>query len=109
MTVVAQDMLIHFPIALLVMIASWLFGRWLGAENMPAIWVGWFAGACACIMREVTQQEYRWIEQVGQGRRAQMPSLEGLKFWDWNAHSLLETLGALVLSALVALAIAKWR
>jgi len=108
MTAVALDMLPHFPIALLVMIASWHFGRWLGAANMPAIWGGWFAGACACIMREVTQQEYRWIERVGQGRRAHMPALEGLKFWDWNAHSLLETLGALGLSALVALAIAKW-
>lgn len=105
---VAQDMLVHFPIALLVMIASWLLGRSLGVANRPAIGTGWFAGACVCIMREVTQHEYRWIEAVGQGRRANMPALEGLKFWDWNMHSQLETLAALGLSALVALAIAKW-
>jgi hypothetical protein len=105
---VAQDMLVHFPIALVVMLAGWLLGRRLGVATAPAIWLGWFAGACSCTMREVTQHEYRWIEAVGQGRRANMPPLEGLKFWDWNGHSQVETLGALGLSALVALAIARW-
>lgn len=105
---VAHDMLVHVPIALIVMAASWVLGRRLGVASAPAIWTGWFAGAAACVMREVTQAEYRWIEAVGQGKRANMPALEGLKFWEWNAHSLIETLGALGLSALVALAVARW-
>jgi hypothetical protein len=37
----------------------------------------WAAGAAAAtawaISREVTQAEYRWIEQFGAGRRANMP------------------------------------
>lgn len=105
---VAQDMIVHFPIALVVMLASWLFGRALGVSSAPAVWLGWFAAAAVCIMREITQQEYRWIEAFGKGKRANMPTLEGLKFWEWNSHSQMETAGALCLSALVALAIAKW-
>jgi hypothetical protein len=106
--VVAQNMLVHFPIALTVTLACWLLGRGLGVASAQAIWLGWFAGAVVWIMREVTQHEYRWIATTGKGLRAHMPALEGLKFWNWNAHSLLETLGALGLSALVALAIARW-
>ncbi len=105
---VAQEMLTHFPIALGVMLASWLLGRALGVASVPAMWLGWFAGACACFMREVTQHEYRWIDAFGGGRRANMPPLEGLKIWEWNSHSLIETAGALGLAALVALAIGRW-
>jgi hypothetical protein len=101
------DLLVHLPIALVVMIASWLLGHRLGVANAPAIWMGWFAGAAVCIMREITQQEYRWIAAFGQGQRANMSMLEGLKFWDWNAHSLAETLGAVGLSALVALVMSR--
>lgn len=105
---VAQDMLVHVPIALVVMLASWLLGRRLGVASAPAIWLGWFASTAACIMREVTQHEYRWIASFGNWKRENMPALEGLKVWDWNAHSLIETAGALGISALVALAISKW-
>ena len=101
-------MVVHLPIVLGVMLAIWLLGRALRVASAPAIWLGWAAGACACVIREVTQHEYRWIETVGEGRRANMPALEGLKIWDWNNHSLIETLGALTLSALVAIAIARW-
>lgn len=104
---VAHDMLVHLPIALVVMMASWLLGRSFHVASAAAIWLGWFAGACVCVMREVTQQEYRWIEAAGKGRRANMSVLEGLRFWEWNTHSQIETLGALMLSALVAWAIAR--
>lgn len=90
------------------MLASWALGRTLGVASAPAVWLGWFAAACACLIREITQYEYRWIASAGEGRRANMPALEGLKFWEWNAHSLIETVGALGLSALDALAIARW-
>jgi hypothetical protein len=107
MMLVAHDMLVHAPLALAIMLAGWLFGRRLGVASAPAIWLGWFAGAIACIMREITQHEYRWIARFGHWERVNMPALEGLKFWDWNSHSLIETMGALGLSALVALAIAR--
>jgi hypothetical protein len=42
----------------------------------------WFAGAAAAsawaISREITQAEYRWIEQFGGGLRANMPWWGGL-------------------------------
>jgi len=47
----------------------------------------WFAGAAAAcawaISREITQAEYRWIEQFGAGRRVNMPWWGGLdpKVW----------------------------
>ena len=91
------------------MLAGWALGRALRVRNRAAIWLGWYASAVACFAREVTQHEYRWIETFGHYRRANMPALEGLKFWDWNIHSQLETLGALGISALVALAISRWR
>lgn len=100
-------MFAHVPIALVVMFLGWAFGRALGARRRAAIWLGWFAAASTCVMREITQQEYRWIEAHGHGRRANMPVLEGLKFWEWNAHSQWETLMALAISALVAFVIAK--
>lgn len=95
-------MLAHVPIAILIMLSGWGLGRLLGAAMRPALWLGWFTAACACVMREVTQQEYRWIEAFGHGRRANMPVLEGLKVWEWNAHSQAETLAALLVPALLA-------
>ncbi len=103
----AQELFVHLPIALGVMLAGWALGLAMRIATAPAIWLGWFAAACTCVMREITQQEYRWIEAYGHGHRAEMPLLEGLRVWDWNAHSQIETLGALAGSALVALAIAR--
>lgn len=45
-------------------IIGWLTGDWwLGAITMSAFYIS----------RETTQAEYRWIEQFGAGRRANMP------------------------------------
>ena len=48
----------------------------------------WAAGAVAAsawaISREVTQAEYRWIEQFGAGRRANMPWWGGLAPAVWQ-------------------------
>jgi hypothetical protein len=62
----------------------------------------WAAGAAAAsawfISREITQAEYRWIEQFGGGLRANMPWWGGLdpRVWqhldpwiDWIAPSLV--------------------
>jgi hypothetical protein len=102
-------MFAHVPIAIGLMVLGWGLGNRLGAPRLAALWLGWFAGACACVMREITQHEYRWIEAYGGGRRAAMPVLEGLNIWDWNAHSLLETIVALGVSAVLAVFLTRWR
>jgi hypothetical protein len=59
-------------------------------------------------MREITQREYQGIEQLGAGRRANMPGYAGLEVWDWNAHSLIETAVAIAGSVLVALVVSHY-
>lgn len=48
----------------------------------------WTAGAAAAsawaISREITQAEYRWIEQFGGGLRANMPWWGGLDLQVWQ-------------------------
>jgi hypothetical protein len=49
----------------------------------------WSAGAaaacCWAIAREITQAEYRWIEQFGHGLRANMPWWGGLDLRVWQS------------------------
>jgi hypothetical protein len=98
-------MFAHVPIALGIQVATWIIGWLLGAPDVASVWMGAFAGAAVCIMREITQHEYRWIEAKGRGKRANMPGHKGLIFWHWNEHSISETLWAcgasIVLAALV--------
>jgi hypothetical protein len=100
-------MLAHIPIAIGIQLACWLIGRRLGAPTRAGIWIGCSAGSAVCIMREITQQEYRWIEAYGHGLRANMPGYEGLKFWDWNAHSIQETVVAIGAATIVAAVVSR--
>lgn len=68
-------------------------------------WGGALAAAGWAISREITQAEYRWIEQYGGGLRANMPWWGGLDplVWqkvdpwvDWIAPTLLATVVALI-------------
>ena len=60
---------------------------------LDAWWIGAAAAAAYFIGREIAQAEYRWIEQHGQGLRANMPALAifrtpGIwseKSWLWDA------------------------
>ena len=56
----------------------------------------WFTGgAIGCmwfIAREHTQAEYRWIAQLGAGKRANMPWWGGFDWRAWNLPSLLDWL-----------------
>ncbi len=94
-------MFIHIPIAVGIQLACWLIGQRLGAPRVASLWIGAFAGAAVCIMREVTQREYQWIEAHG-GRRALMPGWAGLKVWEWTSHSIAETVLAIAASVLLA-------
>lgn len=98
-------MFAHVPIAIGIQIICWLIGQRLGAPRLASLWIGAFAGSAVCIMREITQREYQWIEAFGQGRRANMPGYAGLEVWQWNQHSLAETATAIVAVVAVALAV----
>ncbi|CAN5230362.1 hypothetical protein BH10PSE12_BH10PSE12_22290 [soil metagenome] len=95
--------LAHVPVAIAVQLLSWALGRRLRIPVRASLWMGCFAGSAVCVMREITQHEYRWIEAYGHGLRANMPGYEGLKFWDWNRHSIEETIAAIIAVVAVAL------
>lgn len=96
-------MLAHVPIAVGIQLTCWGIGHLLGAPARASIWIGCFAGGAVCIMREITQREYQWIEQFGLGRRGNMPGYAGLEVWEWNGHSISET--TLAVAACVAVAV----
>ena len=95
-------MFAHLPIAIGIQLTCWLIGQALGAPTKASVWIGCFAASAVCIMREITQREYQWIEQFGGGHRANMPGYAGLKVWEWNSHSLSETAVAILASLVVA-------
>lgn len=101
-------MFIHIPIALGIQCMCWLIGHILGAPTRASVWIGCFAGSAVCVMREITQREYQWIEAFGHGLRANMPGYVGMKFWEWNTHSIMETVVAIGASVVLA-AICTWR
>jgi hypothetical protein len=101
-------MFAHVPVSIGVQLACWGIGRALGAPTRASVWIGCFAGSAVCVMREITQREYQWIEQFGGGRRANMPGYAGLELWAWNSHSISETIVAIAASVALA-AIVTWR
>lgn len=76
--------LLHAAIAIAVQcLVGWLSGMWAAGG---AIGCTWF------IAREHTQAEYRWIAQLGAGRRANMPWWGGFDWRAWNLPSLFDWL-----------------
>jgi hypothetical protein len=100
-------MFAHVPVALGIQLACWAIGHALGAPNRASIWIGCFAASAVCIMREITQREYQWIEAFGGGRRANMPGYAGLEVWQWNAHSISETIMAIAASLILAVIVTR--
>ncbi len=101
-------MLAHVPVSLGIQLACWVIGHRLGAASRASVWMGCFAGAAVCIMREITQREYQWIQQFGDGHRANMPGYAGLEVWQWNSHSISETVVAILASVILAIVV-TWR
>jgi hypothetical protein len=101
-------MFAHVPVAIGVQLLCWALAWRLGAPTRAALWTGCLAGSAVCVMREITQREYQWIEQFGGGRRANMPGYAGLEVWQWNAHSISETVVAIAAAVLLA-AVVTWR
>jgi hypothetical protein len=91
--------LAHIPHTAIIQAAGYAL-LWLFVSHDPdGLWIAGLAAFVAMFMREVAQAEYRYIEQHG-GLRANMPDLEGLKFWKWNRHSVEEQVGSGVFAAL---------
>jgi len=93
-------MIEHIVLAVLIQLAVALVLR---------SWAAGAAAACAwALSREVTQAEYRWIEQYGGGLRAHMPWWGGLdlRVWqyfdpwlDWLVPSLVVVAIACIVNA----------
>lgn len=66
----------------------------------------WWLGAVAATMffigREVTQAEYRWIANFGNGRRVNMPWWGSVDLAVWNLKSIGDILLPLLATMLLA-------
>jgi hypothetical protein len=90
-----MELIEHALVALAIQVAVGLTTRnwWAGA----ALACGYFIG------REVAQAEYRWIEQFGAGRRANMPwwGVFDLRVWP-KADQWADWIGPIVVTVPVA-------
>ena len=98
----ASRMIGHLIISLLVQLVVVAGTRnWWGGALTSAGWA---------ISREITQAEYRWIEQFGGGHRANMPWWGGFDPAVW--HKLdpwLDWIAPTLLASLIALAVTRHR
>lgn len=71
----------HVPIAIAIQFCLAMASSW---------WVGAAAGAFFYIGREITQAEYRVIEQFYDGKRVNMPWYGAFERRAWDLKSLLD-------------------
>lgn len=70
------DLLGHIAVAVILQIGiALLFRSWKAGSAAAIFWV---------VSREIAQAEYRWIEQYGDGLRANMPWWGGLDYQVWQ-------------------------
>ena len=85
--------LIHAAFAVVLQCAIGVFlGMWAAGGAIGCIWF---------IAREHTQAEYRWIAQLGGGKRANMPWWGGFDWRAWNMPSLFDWLVPVLVCAVV--------
>ena len=94
-------MIAHIILAILIQVLVALFVRsWAAAAVAASAW---------SLSREITQAEYRWIEQYGAGLRANMPWWGGLDLRVWQSPDpWLDWLVPVAATMLIAL-LAGWR
>lgn len=72
-----------------------LTGKW---------WVGGLLPTSYFVGRELAQAEYRWIEQIGTGQRANLPWHAALDTRVWQtADQIADALGPFLVTLLIAL------
>lgn len=87
----------HALIAVAVQLLFGLFGYW---------WAGALPGAFYYVGREIAQAEYRWIDQFGNGKRANMPWWGGFDKRVWKTDAIADLLCPVV--AVVTVASLSW-
>ena len=70
----------HAAIAIVIQLLLWPFGLWIGATAAAAFFIG----------REITQAEYRNIDNFYGGKRANMPWYGGFQKQAWTAKGMLD-------------------
>lgn len=76
MAAVMLDLLGHIAFAVILQVAiAALFRSWKAGTAAAISWV---------VSREIAQAEYRWIDQYGDGLRANMPWWGGLDYHVWQ-------------------------
>lgn len=87
--------------AMIQTIVGWRTGNWWAGAALAS---GYFIG------REVAQAEYRWIEQLGQGLRGNMPWHAAFDWRVWqNADRIADWLGPVIVTVGIALAASRRR
>jgi hypothetical protein len=94
-------MIAHILLALAIQLAV--------AAALRSWWAGAAAACCWAIAREITQAEYRWIEQFGHGLRANMPWWGGLDLRVWQSLDPWLDWGAPTVAVIAIAAIANLR
>jgi hypothetical protein len=92
----------HIVLGLLIqLIIRFILGSWSAGAAAASAWF---------VSREITQAEYRWIEQYGAGHRANMPWWGGLdpRVWQY-ADPWLDWIVPTVMVLAVAIAARAWR
>lgn len=82
----------HVILAIIMQLLLSPFGLWIGAAFASAFFIG----------REITQAEYRNIDQNYGGRRANMPWWCGFEPRAWNVKSMKDWIYPTVVSILIA-------
>ena len=94
-------MIAHILLAVAIQVAF--------AAALRSWWAGAAAAFCWAIAREITQAEYRWIEQFGHGLRANMPWWGGLDLRVWQSLDPWLDWGAPTVAVIALAAIANFR
>jgi hypothetical protein len=70
--------------------------------HVPASFVGATGGLLFCATREETQREYQIIETLSPPLRSGLHMLDAFKVWNWNRHSINESLVAIAAAYVAA-------
>lgn len=73
--------------------------------GVPPSFIGATGGLLFCLTREETQREYQIIETLNPPVRAGLNMWDAFKVWNWNAHSIAETVIAVGVAYAAALAV----
>lgn len=77
----------------------------LSLIGLPVSFLAASAGLLFCFTREETQREYQIIETLNPPLRSGLNEWDAFKFWQWNKHSIVETVLAVAAGYAAALAI----